>query len=192
MRNSGEILRMAKTKMRREYFLWLCGLVNGVDGGENFCELLRALHDKEFIWSVPNDDNRAVEGRNLRERFCDEIRGVYIFDNFPEEVTLLEVLIALAYRCESQVEDTTMLEWFWKMVSNIGLSEITDDVFYNMGVPDYVDETLNNILYRRYHRNGRGGLFPLKRSKKDQRKVELWYQMNEYLVENFFNDTDVV
>ena len=33
--------------------------------------------------------------------------------------------------------------------------------------------------------NGTGGLFPLKRPRVNQRRVEVWYQMSEYLMENY-------
>ena len=41
------------------------------------------------------------------------------------------------------------------------------------------------MLAREYSDNGHGGLFPLKNPKKDQRKVEIWYQMTEYINENY-------
>ena len=51
---------------------------------------------------------------------------------------------------------------------------------------------LNKIIDRGYSRRGVGGLFPLKYSKNDQRKVELWYQMHSYLIENYYVDGGIV
>jgi hypothetical protein len=100
---------------------------------------------------------------------------------------MLELIIALAYRCEDMTADVVdgnrqVQDWFWDLLSNSGLEGYTDEQYDER----LVDEILNNIIYRRYDRYGRGGLFPLKNPKKDQRKVELWYQMNAYLVEKYF------
>jgi hypothetical protein len=128
------------------------------------------------------------EGRNLREQFCKEANIEYVYEHFNEEVSVLEVLIALAYRCESIMVDQDrnfpMRDWFWKMMENVGLIDYTDDEWS----PFTVMEKVNIIIKRQYERNGKGGLFPLKRTKEDQRKVELWYQMNYYLVENYYNE----
>ena len=43
---------------------------------------------------------------------------------------------------------------------------------------------------RRYKRSGEGGLFPLKNAAKDQRKVEIWYQLSSYLLENYVDNED--
>jgi hypothetical protein len=145
---------------------------------------------KEFRWSVPNDDNRAFEGKNLREKFCDEEGVEYVDEYFDSPVSMLELIIALAYRCESimadQNDNMSMKDWFWTMLTNAGLDKFTDDAYHKMFGKQVVDEILNRIIDRRYHRNGSGGLFPLRFCKKDQRKIELWYQMSSYLVENYY------
>jgi len=41
------------------------------------------------------------------------------------------------------------------------------------------------VILRRYSKTGKGGLFPLKHPKKDQTEVEIWYQMQQYVMENF-------
>ncbi|MCX7817555.1 MAG: hypothetical protein N2317_08640 [Syntrophales bacterium] len=190
------VVQMSKTATVNEYYFWLCDLVNANGSDPSYNELMKALYNKTFYWSVPNDDNRAAEGRDLRERFCEETGLVYVHDYFDFHCSMLELIIALAYRCEStmadQGENMSMQHWFWKMLSNIELLDCTDEYFYNMGVPDYVDSILNRIIDRTYHRTGKGGLFPLKHPKKDQRKVELWYQMSLYLVENYYTEDVVV
>jgi protein involved in sex pheromone biosynthesis len=132
----------------------------------------------------------------LREQFCDENGIEYDLDDFPEEVSMLELVIGLAYRChdimEDSVDDMKMSDWFWKILSNIGLDKFTDDAFYGLKGQDLVKKILDIVIDRKYERSGKGGLFPLKRSKKDQRKVELWYQMNEYLVENYYSNEEIM
>jgi hypothetical protein len=48
-----------------------------------------------------------------------------------------------------------------------------------------VNQILTNLVERTYQKNGKGGLFPLKQPAKDQRRVEIWYQMAAYLNENY-------
>jgi hypothetical protein len=40
------------------------------------------------------------------------------------------------------------------------------------------------VIWRTYDRRGHGGLFPLQRSNRDQRRVEIWYQLSEYLLQD--------
>jgi hypothetical protein len=47
----------------------------------------------------------------------------------------------------------------------------------------HVTETLDRVIYRNYESNGHGGFFPLEDPDEDQRRVELWYQLNAYLNE---------
>jgi hypothetical protein len=183
--------RLSKVAMLEEYYEWLCDLVDVKQPGCGYTLLLRTLHDREFYWSVPNDDNRAFEGKNLRERFCEENGIEYVFEYFDDSCSMLELIIGLAHRCEDIMADQknslTMKEWFWRLLSNAGLDSFTDNSYYEMNCRlGSVDKILNRIVDRSYQRNGKGGLFPLKGQKKDQRKVELWYQMCAYLLENYY------
>ena len=171
------------------YYFWLCDLI--LDRKHrNYNILIKSLHEKIFYWSVPNDDNRAFEGKNLREKFCEEEGIFYDFDNFEDDVSMLELLIALAFRCDSimvdSIDSVSISEWFWRLLENVKLDKFTDEDFHNLGGRPTVNQILNTIIDRTYGRNGKGGLFPLQKSKKDQRKVELWYQMCQYLVENYY------
>jgi hypothetical protein len=139
---------------------------------------------------VPNDDNRAFEGKELRCKFCEEYGFDYDYEQFNMAASMLELIIALAYRCEGimidQQDNASMRDWFWRLLENAGLDRFTDDAYYVLHGPTMVDQILNSIIHRTYKRNGKGGLFPLKFAEKDQRKVELWYQMSTYLIENYY------
>lgn len=170
--------------MNKEYYLWLCGLVIDDD---DYDKLLENLYGRTFLHSIPNDENRASEGIQLRTRFCKDLNIDYNPDDFIQGCSMLELIIALAYRCEYIMSDFSgefaMRDWFWRILSNVRLN-VFDDELYD---ESKVDVIINKIIDRSYNRNGEGGLFPLKSSKKDQRRVELWYQMNSYLMENYFN-----
>lgn len=186
--------RLSRTATLDEYYEWLKEMV---DSSEQYQLLIEALHEKEFRYFVPNDDNRAFEGRQLREQFCDEMNIEYVESYFDFECTMLEMLIALSFRCEAIMSDKEFNvkaeEWFWKILHNVGLDDFTDDYYvWDAFAPnwnaDEVDDILERIINRTYDKDGSGGLFPLNKSRKDQRKVEIWYQMNVYLVENYFSE----
>jgi hypothetical protein len=66
------------------------------------------------------------------------------------------------------------------MIKNLGLDQFDDQIPYDW---EDVDEALSALIYRTYDRDGTGGLFPLTHPEEDQRKVEIWYQLNAYLLE---------
>ena len=68
-------------------------------------------------------------------------------------------------------------QWFWGMIANLNLGSMYD-TWYDK---DYVEEALYKFLHRKYDRDGRGGLFRIRNSTVDMRKVEIWYQMCYFL-----------
>lgn len=140
---------------------------------------MKQLYKAEFVWIVPNDDNRVEDGRDLRLRFMEDEN---IVDVDPEWLgfgcSFLEMLIALAKVLSFETNKTSRF-WFWHLLENIGLDSYTDNRFEE----GYVDEVVERVTFRKYTEDGRGGLFPLNQAEEDQRKVELWYQLNAYLRE---------
>ena len=63
------------------------------------------------------------------------------------------------------------------IIVSLGLGGMTDAIFDR----DYVEECLTRFLNREYERNGKGGLFTVKDTRRDMRKMEIWYQLNAYL-----------
>lgn len=164
------------------YFNWLCAKVMAVKAPTpslTFWKLFRTLHNTEFVWLVPNDDNRCEDGIDLRHEFL----NMYTPDHHPEWLkigcSIFEMLIAFARRAEFDT-DQSAKEWFWIFLENLGLSEFNDAYDIDMLV---VDDILQRFVWRTYDFDGTGGLFPLRNPSHDQRKVELWYQFSEYLVE---------
>lgn len=178
--------------MEDRYYEYLCSLVNLPK--KKYTRLLRKMWQVPFKWFIPNDDNRAIDSINLREEFySDIIDDINMVEEiFKVEVNMLELVISLAYRCESltMTEEKPMRDWFWILISNVALYEYTDSNYDKLGGDTEVERILRAIIDRTYSRNGRGGFFPLTPSSKnkrvDQRKVEIWYQMSTYLVDNFY------
>lgn len=166
------------------YFRWLYSQVGSVkqkNPARTYWSLLKQLFTKEFVWIIPNDDNRLEDGRDLRYEFVDEQN---LDDVEPEWLglgcSMLEMLIALANRLSFE-DDQPADAWFWKLIENLGLRGFTDRYPYD---EEIVDEILDNVIWRTYEEDGRGGLFPLKHPNQDQRDVEIWYQLSAYLLEN--------
>lgn len=170
-----------------EYFDWLCELVHGVNDSNitSYTKLLSHLHAIEFTYSIRKDQNRAEDGKNLRWRF---IYTKHYPDHYVEYLScldepcsVLEMMVAVATRCEEIMDDPSMgnrlPQWFWGMVVNIGLGSMTDNRYDRK----IVDAAINRLLERVYEPNGKGGLFTVLNCEYDLRSVEIWRQMCYYL-----------
>lgn len=166
-----------------EYFEWLysqIGSVKNRNPARGYWNLCRQLYSKAFLWFVPNDDNRAMDGMELRYEWADG-RDDIPDDWFTLECSLFEMLIALSRRAAFETSESPV-EWFYRFLENLGIRQYTDDI-YEIAIQEEVDEVLNRVNSRQYDYNGLGGLFPLHSPQQDQRKVELWYQLAAYILE---------
>ena len=166
------------------YFEWL---KNQIDIPEihSYESLLELLNTQEFTWksTCPMDENRATDGLTLRYLFGYETGEDESLIKGP--CSILEMLVALAIRCENDIMGTaedgdSAWEWFWLMIHNLGLLNMTDTNYDE----DYILSCLKVFLERTYSASGVGGLFPMRCPKEDLRNVEIWYQMSWYLEEN--------
>lgn len=129
-----------------------------------------------------------MDGLDLRYEFLSQHPPLRADRDWLElDCSMLEMLIALAIRADFETDTGAIAGgvegWFWKFMDNVRLSQYIDALINakSLGVIDRTLETINN---RTYKPNGRGGLFPLRKPQKDQREVELWYQLSAYLLEN--------
>lgn len=171
-----------------EYFEWLINLVCGnlYSKANSFGKLLMRLHDIEFVYLLSKDRNRAEDGIDLRRRFI-LARGYedsyeLIMHDLRGPCSVLEMMVALAIRCEENIMDDPYMgdrtkQWFWGMVNTLGLGSMSDSRFDR----NFVDDTIARFLNREYERDGSGGLFRIKRCEYDLRTVEIWYQLCWYL-----------
>lgn len=177
-----------KKQVSNEYFHWLCDQVEMNDSNYSHYFLAQDLYAKKFYSIIPNDDNRAMDGIALRQRFYEEV-GYSDNEILDGPCSILELFLALAERIDGIMADITntnkTIKWFWELLMNLRLNEFDDDSYYDRNGKNEVERILNVFLSRTYKRDGKGGLFPLFKPVKDQRKVEIWYQMNQYLLENY-------
>lgn len=167
----------------RKYLEWLYDQVadpNAQDPSLTYWKLLKQLFTTEFVWLIPNDDNRLEDGKALRVEF---IRGKGLEQVDPAWVELgcsvLELMVGLSRRLSFEAEGEPYY-WFWQLMSNIGIQRYSD----SHRLPKRrIDDILKRVIFRQYHPDGHGGFFPLKNWHEDQRDVELWYQLSAYVLE---------
>lgn len=167
-------------RINNEYFEWLYDLVIGTRGSEyvSYRKLLRFLHDTEFIFSIPLDQNRAEYGISLRRRFAITERCYDAVEYIDGPCSVLEMMVALAIQCEEEIMDNTdygdrTCQWFWDMIINLGLGSMNDRQFDIR----YAEDVIERFLNRDYEPDGRGGLFTVKNRPRDLRDVEIWVQL---------------
>jgi hypothetical protein len=140
--------------------------------------LLRQLYSIEFVYVIDRDDNRAEDGRALRYEWADEVNFRVDPIWLEHGCSFLEMLIALSRRLAFEANGEPHL-WFWHLLNNLNLTDCNDRSNYDV---HKVDDIVDTVIWRTFDRNGNGGLFPMRRARRDQRNVEIWTQMHEYLL----------
>ena len=170
------------------YLEWLYSQVGSVklkNKQRTYWSLMRQLYTKEFVWLIPNDDNRVENGRELRYEFLEDA-GLDMRDVDPYWLGLgcsvLEMMIDLSRRA-SFLDDREPVAWFWEMIENLHLHFINDATYEEPHISREIQEIVDTVIWRTYNPDGRGGLFPLRHPHEDQRDVEIWYQLNSYILE---------
>lgn len=180
---------MTQNELSNKYFDWMCQLVCSKNRSKSlpYQKLLHHLNNMDFVYILGIDGNRAEDGVDLRYRFGDEFGYIgaevaTCLDN--RSCSILEMMIALAIRCEEHIMDDPDIgnrtgQWFWNMIDNLGLASMNNVSFDS----NYIDDVIQKFVDREYGRNGEGGLFTVKHCRRDLRSVEIWYQMCWYLDE---------
>ena len=171
--------------MDEKYFEWLYRQVRPEgEARVPYMTVAALAHRVEFDYSVPNDGNRASEGKDLRYEFLESSEVSLGPDRewLRLDASLLEVIVALARRCDFAV-DLGADGWFDIFMKNLDLWRYNDALWVKSN-ESKVQRILEKVNNRTYSARGKGGLFPLKTTAHDQREVELWYQMSEYMAEH--------
>ena len=175
---------MRHDDIMNDYFVWMYETVCGDRFSRNitFRNLFAYLHDTEFVYCIDNDENRAEDGLDLRYRFAIDYSSVRNADEYLKgPCSVLEMIIALAFKIEETMEDPRMgdrtAQWFWNMIVSLGLGSMSDDRFDE----GHVRAVVSRFLNRAYEPNGAGGLFTIRGYHEDLRDMEIWRQMCLYL-----------
>lgn len=174
--SSGRTIKVG-TPLEELYFEWLLSPLDKRGDVRLNERMLVTMHKTPFKYFISNDQNRALDGRALREEFlvrCPVKSSRWEIDGWLSyECSVLEMMLALDQRAYYQFGDEPT-DWFVIMVDNLGL----------LDNPQRVKSTLSRLNNRQYSYDGTGGLFPLRNPREDQRDVEIWYQMSAYMIEN--------
>lgn len=171
-----------------DYLDWLSDMIDLYSADRYmYTDLIKYLYSVEFHYSILLDRNRCKDATAILYcKYMNEIGVDYNLETvYDRECSVLEVLIALSFRCERDImgepgsyEDD---KWFWIMIENLGLLDYDNDSFNE----DDVNYILQIWMNREFAYDGNGGIFPINRAKRDQRKLEIWDQMADYLDENY-------
>lgn len=173
--------------MDEGYFTWLKSNVEYFTEAGRHDHLFEVLHSLPFQPAIERDRNRVADAMALRDEYYGE--GAWDGVTVETACSFLEFLVALARRMNyiyaTVVEDRTQ-DMFWEVLHNLGLDEVTDDIcdeddtYETDKMIEYVVDTVNT---RQFNSDGTEGLFPMPDTRVDQRNVEIWYQMNQYLMQ---------
>lgn len=169
------------------YMVWLYSQVADPDIADptlTYWKLVKQLFTKEFVWLIPNDDNRLEDGKELRNEFIHD-RGLEDVDRewMSLGCSTMELMVGLSRWLAFEAEGEPYY-WFWVMLENLGFHRYSD----NRRLPKtYINRVLDGVIFRTYKPNGAGGFFPLSHAVEDQTNVELWYQMSAYVLEQVSN-----
>lgn len=177
-----------KNNIINEYFEWLVDLIchQRYSKEISYRKLLSYLHNTEFDWRIREDSNRAEDGISLRWRFAYDTGREHLFNEIDKYLagpcSILEMMIALAIRCEETIMDDPKIgdrtgQWFWGMITSLGLGGMMDSQFEKR----YTEKVVRRFLKNDYEPNGAGGLFTIRNCNSDVRKVGIWCQLCWYL-----------
>ena len=162
-----------------QYLDWLYAKVGLQEENIHHHRLLKRLFSTEFVMLVPNDDNRCMDGIALRKEFIRSGRMIRPSSQWMNlGCSVLEMMIGVARHLAFTAEGETG-EWFWHIIENLGLARYDDNRYHERRI----DEITERLIWRQYSYDGNGGMFPLQEPQDDQRDVEVWFQMESYILE---------
>lgn len=172
------------------YIEWLRNQVTYFDGSEYSC-LLNVLHTYIFTPRIERDENRAADGIALRDEYQYECPHLAEFDDtflIDSPCSILEFLIGMAKRMNyvyARVDEDRTADCFWMMMHNLGLEQFTNETCLDFTNEAYqaIESAVHMINDRAFEKDGTNGPFPLGVPRTNQRNVEYWYQMQQYVGE---------
>ena len=162
---------------RDAYFEWLVSKIGDGKIDHLRMRILRKLYFMPFYYNIPNDAHRYEEAVCLRDQYSYETG---IMCDYEGPCNVLELLVSLAKMVSEDVlgtfyHENRTFEWFWMMIDNLGLLSVR---------PAEVERIVKKWVDRDFEFDGRGSPFPLRDPPEDQRTVEIWKQICNYIFEN--------
>lgn len=159
-----------------EYVELLKDMIKSKNHKNHSC-LIAYLSKVGFFYTYDLDENRLIDGTSLRNRICAQYNFSFNYTGAPL-ITWLEVLVALAERCEAELAEygqNNTDRWFWLMIDNMFGFNVSNANFNFTEV----SVALNNIETHR-----KSLIF----DRDDLASKEIWTQamtiLNDYIVKN--------
>src|SRR5664279_4859685 len=118
-----DLVKMTQTDY--DYFDWLISQI-AIPNNKTYYDVFNRMHNLEFVWTIPNDDNRVQDGLDLRVEFLTGTRKRLVLNG----VTILEVLVSLSRRTAFTAGGDSR-RWAWKLIKNLQLNQKSDPLTGN-------------------------------------------------------------
>jgi hypothetical protein len=117
-------------KVDMAYFSWLLSMTGQLE--DTHTNVFDIAHSIPFYEIVPNDENRAMDGRDLRRQYSDDTGR--LLPNIEIACSVFEMLVALSQKMNETFFDPEYPEngpyWLLRMIRNMGLHyHFSDSMF---------------------------------------------------------------
>ena len=122
---------------------------------ENYSELASVWDELDFVWYIPEDEDKAVQALRMRDEYCYET-SMPLPRQAPASflevfVSITDSLTAMLYQDREKFTKSILL--------NMGAYSYSDDGRLPSEIHEGALEIAERVMYRTYGRNGSGGLF---------------------------------
>ena len=122
---------------------------------ENYSELASVWDEFDFVWYIPEDEDKAIQALRMRDEYCYET-GLSLPRQAPASflevfVSITDSLTAMLYQDRESFTKSILL--------NMGARSYSDDGRLPSETHDEALVIAERVMYRTYGRNGTGGLF---------------------------------
>lgn len=122
---------------------------------ENYSELASVWDELDFVWYIPEDEDKAIQALRMRDEYCYET-GMPLPRQAPASflevfVSITDTLTAMLYRDRESFTKSILL--------NVGARSYSDDGRLPSEIHEEALSIAERVMYRTYSRNGTGGLF---------------------------------
>lgn len=122
---------------------------------ENYTELALVWDEIDFLWYIPEDEDKAIQALRMRDEYCYET-GLPIPRQAPASfleafVSITDTLTAMLYQDRCDFTKSILL--------NLGARSYSDDGRLPSEIREEALGIAERVMYRTYSRNGTGGLF---------------------------------
>lgn len=145
-----------------------------------YWELINLMYDTKFTFTIPMDNNRLVDGLDLRTEFAHMNHISLHLLKELDSCSFLEVLIGLSRRM-AFVAGGSAPGWAWQLLNNLDLHRMWDTL--SPAKRRRAQDIMYVVIHREYLPDGTGGFFPLAWPEEDMTQLELWTQLNAYVSE---------